>query len=92
VEGSVSAHDPHGSRRRRRSRKPTLGDRLRLWFEMPRLKRSERNQRLAIAGVVLLMVMYFLVLRPLLDMMPSGPGRAATPAPTKAGPGLQKKR
>lgn len=60
---------------------------------MPRLKRSDRNQRLAIAGVLLLMVMYFLILKPLLDMMPSRP-RSAAPAaaPTKASPGLQKKR
>lgn len=46
--------------RRRIERKPTLGQRIKLMIEMPRLPRGERNQRLAIFFIVLAFAIYFL--------------------------------
>jgi hypothetical protein len=47
-------------RRRRIERKPTLGQRIKLMIEMPRLPRSQRNQRLAIFFIVVVFALYFL--------------------------------
>ena len=89
MEGQVTKH------RHRRYRKRTLFERIKALLEMPRLKRSERNQRLAIAGVLVAMAVYFLVIRPVMNVLfpytptrtqKSGPG----PAPGKTG--LQKKK
>lgn len=41
--------------------KPTLGEKIRRAIEMPGIRRAELNQRLAIAGVVLAVALYFII-------------------------------
>ena len=66
MEDPVGAHTPH---RRRVHRNKTLGERITKILAMPHLKRRERNQRLAIIGVILLLGVYLVVLRPLFHIL-----------------------
>ena len=74
MEDSVDHQHAH-RRRVRVRRKRTLWERTKKFLEMPHLKRHDRNQRLAIAGVIIMLVVYLLVLRPLMAWLlpPSKP-------------------
>ena len=64
--------DPHRQRVRVRVRvhkKRTLLERIKKALEMPKLKRRDRNQRVAIGGVLLLFLIYLVVLRPIINWM-----------------------
>ena len=69
-------------RRVRVPRKKTRAERIQKYLEMPHLRRSDRNQRLALAGVILLLAVYLVVVRPLLNLILP----ASTPSQTQAGP------
>ena len=84
--------DRSASRRhhRRFGRPRTFAERLRLLVEMPRLTRAERNQRLAIVVVVILVGVYFL-LRPLIGpLIEQGNPTTATPAVKPVDPPLRR--
>lgn len=69
--------------------KRTPGERIKKFLEMPHLKRRERNQRLAIVGVIVLLGVY-LVLMSLMDTLsPSGSQSSQGSPATK---GMQRKR
>jgi len=93
VEGQVAG--PHTHRHRVRvKRKLTLGKRIRKALEMPQLKRRDRNQRVAIMGVVLFLLLYLAVLRPIIDFVFPPKlkiDRSAPAAPANRGP-QQRKR
>lgn len=92
MEGQVAGDSSHHQRHRIRiKRKLTLWERTRKALEMPRLKRRDRNQRLAIVGVVAFLLVYLLVLRPLIDYVFPAKYKSSTPVtmPTKANKGLQ---
>ena len=72
------AHGPSDPQRQRVRvrvrvhRKRTLLEKITKALEMPKLKRRDRNQRIAIGGVLLLFVFYLVVLRPIINwMMPA---------------------
>ncbi len=77
-------------------RKRTLGEKITKLLEMPKLKRRDRNQRLAIVGVVLFLLVYLVVLRPLIDFFfpdTRPKQRQSAPAQRPAGKGgLQRNR
>ena len=68
MEGSVDHNHTH-RRRVRVRRKRTLWERLEKYLEMPHLKRRDRNQRVAIVGVMIGLVVYLFILRPLINIM-----------------------
>ena len=55
--------------RRRIPRNLTRRERLQKFLEMPHLTRRDRNQRVAVVGLILLATAYLFVLRPLFDML-----------------------
>jgi len=74
-------------------RKATRAEKIRLALEMPRLRRSDRNQRLGIVVVILLAGVYFLVLRPLADLLlPQTRAKKTQPAAAPGKGGLQPKK
>lgn len=61
---------PPGERvriRKRVPRKRTPFERIAKLLEMPHLKRHERNQRVALGGVLLLALVYFGAVRPIMN-------------------------
>ncbi len=74
-------------------RKKTPLQRIKKVLSMPHLKRRERNQRLAIGTVVLMLGLYLAIVRPIIDYffpyVPPKKTQTLTP-PTKTG--LQKNR
>ena len=70
--------------------KRTLGQRIKKYFEMPHLKRRDRNQRVAIVGVIAGLAVYLLVLRPVIALLfpPSRPRPAQPSRPPARKPGL----
>ena len=95
MEGQVTGTGDHSHRHRVRvRRKPTLGEKIKKALVMPTLKRPERNQRLALVGVILLMGLYLLILRPLADLLfPETPKKAVPSAPASSGKsGLRPKK
>lgn len=61
------AHPEHHRRRVRVPRKRTLAKRIKKLLEMPHLKRRERNQRIAIGAVILMLGLYVAIVRPIID-------------------------
>ena len=84
--------DPLNGRERQGRRSMTWQERLRLAWEMPRLRRRERNERLAIVFVLLALIIYVL-LAPALNRSPTD-GDAVGPSsrPAPASRGLPKER
>lgn len=74
-------------------RRRTLWVRIIKYLEMPHLNRRDRNQRVAIAGVVMFMVVYLLVLRPLIDIMfPASQSKQTKSAPASGSTGIANKK
>lgn len=93
MEGQVTGPQTHRHRVRVK-RKLTLGEKIRKALEMPQLKRRDRNQRVAIVGLVLLLLLYLAVLRPIIDFFFPAKlknERSAPAAPANRGP-QQRKR
>ncbi len=88
MESALEIPPPERRHRHRRHRKRTLTERFLKLIEMPRLKRAERNQRLAIGAVLLLTVVYFVILRPIVNVFfPDKPTKRE--APRQVGPGTR---
>lgn len=88
MEGQVTRHGEHPRHRVRVRRKLTLWEKVKKALEMPQLKRRDRNQRVAIVGVILLLGVYFLILRPIADLLyPDTATKAGSSAP-----GLRQKK
>lgn len=69
-------------------RKRTLGEKIKKFLEMPKLKRRDRNQRIAIAGVVLFLLVYLVVLRPMIDFFfPDTRPKPRQSGPARSQPG-----
>jgi len=92
MEGPLGhSHDHH--RRVRVPHKRTLGQRIKKYLEMPHLKRRERNQRVAIVGVMIGLVVYLFVLRPLIDLiLPDTRPKQAQSGPPPGKSGLSPKK
>lgn len=85
MEGQVTGHGEHHRHRVRVRRKRTLWEKVKKALEMPNLKRRDRNQRLAIVGVILLLGVYLLILRPLADLLFPESVKKAGPASSGVG-------
>lgn len=77
-----------GDRTRRRvrvKRKLTLWEKLVRATEMPGVRRRERNQRLAIVGVVMALVVYLVAIRPVIQWLtpPTKGKQTSVPIPSK---------
>jgi hypothetical protein len=74
-------------------RKRSLWERLKKYLEMPHLKRRDRNQRVAIVGVMVGLVVYLLVLRPIIDIMfPDTRPKQAQSGPTPGSTAIANKK
>jgi len=91
VESPVTGSgDPANRHRVRVRRKLTRWEKIKKALEMPQLKRRERNQRIAIVGVVVALGVYFLVLRPIADwMFPDAPVKQSAPRSAPKGTNLR---
>lgn len=84
-------HRP-GYRRVRVTRKQTLAEKIKFFLAMPHLKRRDRNQRVAIVGVVVLLLVYLFMLRPLFEILyPDAITKPQQAAPAGKG-GLRQKK
>lgn len=79
--------------RRRVKIKQTLPQRIKKVLSMPHLKRRERNQRVAIGAVVLMLGLYLAIVRPIIDyFFPYVPPKKTQSLTPPAKTGLQKNR
>lgn len=90
MEDSVGTAPP--KYRVRVKRKKTLFERIKKALSMPHLKRHERNQRLAIGTVVVLLAVYLVVVRPIVNyFFPYVPPKKAQTIPIQPKQGGNKK-
>ena len=88
----IQLGDP-ARRRVRVKRKLTTWEKLQRMVEMPGVRRRERNQRLALVGILVALVVYLVAIRPVVQWMTpiSKSKQTNVPIPSKA-PGLGRNR